>query len=423
MIASCGSTAAIGASMSSRPASSRWRRTPAAIILPLDAINETLLAELLQYSSYTTPSSRSTMTRPAPFNPARSRNEVTTGSSSARVVSRVAGGVVDDSDVAGDTIVSAVCRSRGRGDGVGDRGWCLLGGRCSVLASACRRSQEHDRDRHGGELLHKGGIWISWGGSRDFPKPTTTRYSRRHSSGIREVSVRLTWMDGAQTLSTVGIQVLGPMEVDAVRALEPRDRIALGVLVVWPRACRACRGVRGSALAGRTAIVVGQQIHICIGRLRQAIGVSADRDDVRRVSPQGRIEVTSTSSDSSVRSPTPERCGWTAKQSGLRRVRAGPIVVAGPPARRTRKMAVSLTEAARLEELRRTVEEEWLDARLGAGEHRDVAVVAPSYVDGSPCGSAGGGSSHSRSTECARDRQMLCDRSGEPDRHWSNSWV
>jgi hypothetical protein len=40
---------------------------------------------------------------------------------------------------------------------------------------------------------------------------------------------------------------------------------------------------------------------------------------------------------------------------------------AWPPAR---------TEAARLEELRRTAQEDRLDARLAAGEHRDAAIEA-----------------------------------------------
>ena len=133
----------------------------------------------------------------------------------------------------------------------------------------------------------------------------------------------MTWVDGAQTLSTVGIQVLGPMEVDSVRALGPRDRIALGVLVV-------CHGHAVHADEFAAALWPdgppaswAKQIHICIGRIRQAIGASAI-ETTSAGYRLGSIPVTSTSSDSSKMSHTPERCGWTAKRSGLRSRSGGP---------------------------------------------------------------------------------------------------
>jgi WD40 repeat protein/DNA-binding SARP family transcriptional activator len=191
-------------------------------------------------------------------------------------------------------------------------------------------------------------------------------------------------MDSAPTLSTVGIQVLGPMEVDAVRALEPRDRIALGVLVV-------CHGhaVHSDEFAAALwpdgpPSSWAKQIHICIGRLRQAIGASAIE-----TTPAGyRLAVEPTDIDAvrferDVAHARTLRLDGEAERAAFVFGRALSLW-RGRPFDELEQWPSGSTEAARLEELRRTVEEEWLDARLGAGEHRDVAVVAPSYVDAEP---------------------------------------
>ena len=280
--ASVGSTAAIGASMSSRPVSSRWRRTPAAIILPLDAINEILSGPSSpEYSSYTTPSSRSTMTRPAPFNPKRPTNEVTTGS---------------------------------------------------------------------------------------------------------------------------------------------RDRIVLGVLVV-------CHGHAVSADEFAAALWPdgppsswAEQIHICIGRLRQAIGASAIETTpagYRLTVEPGDIDFVRFERDVA----HAQRCGWTATQSGLRRVRARPSLWRGRPFEELEQWPSGSTEAARLEELRRTVEEEWLDARLGVGEHRDVAVVAPLVCRRRAAAGAPLGDPRTRSVPMRPTGRCAAFARAPAATRWSNSWV
>ena len=176
----------------------------------------------------------------------------------------------------------------------------------------------------------------------DFTKPTATGYPARHSSGIREVSVRLTWVGGAQTLSPVGIQVLGPMEVDAVRALEPRDRVALGVLVV-------CHGHAVHADEFAAALWPdgppsswAKQIHICIGRLRQAIGASAIETTpagYRLTVEPGEIDVVRFERD--VARARTLRLDGEAER-GCPGVRARPLLVARSTARRARTMAVRL---------------------------------------------------------------------------------
>ena len=47
-------------------------------------------------------------------------------------------------------------------------------------------------------------------------------------------------------------------------------------------------------------------------------------------------------------------------------------------------MVTRLSEATRLDELRRAAEEDHLDARLAAGEHREVAAVAEPLVAAEP---------------------------------------
>ncbi len=165
----------------------------------------------------------------------------------------------------------------------------------------------------------------------------------------------------------VGIQVLGPMEVDAVRALEPRDRIALGVLVV-------CLGHAVNADEFAAALWPNgppsswaKQIHICIGRLRQAIGASAIETTPAgyrlRVEP-GDIDVVRFEHD--VAHARTLRLDGEAERAALAFGRALSLW-RGRPFEELEQWPSGSIEAARLEELRRTVEEEWLDARLGAG--------------------------------------------------------
>ena len=57
---------------------------------------------------------------------------------------------------------------------------------------------------------------------------------------------------------------------------------------------------------------------------------------------------------------------------------------AGSPLEQLDGWLPARSEAARLEELRRTAEEDWLDARLAAGDHRQVAAEAEAMVNAEP---------------------------------------
>ena len=125
-------------------------------------------------------------------------------------------------------------------------------------------------------------------------------------------------------------------------------------------------------------------MQICVGRLRKVLGAAAietvaggyrltlsgdevDLDRFEQLVGRGRtLAVTG----------EPERAASTfVKALGLWRGRPFTDLDGWEPGR---------SEAATLEELRRSVEEELLDARLAAGEHRDVAVAAEALVAAEP---------------------------------------
>ena len=79
-------------------------------------------------------------------------------------------------------------------------------------------------------------------------------------------------------------------------------------------------------------------------------------------------------------------CCWRRGSRIGRRPRSGAALALwrGAPLDQLDGWLPARSEAARLEELRRTAEEDWLDARLAAGDHRQVAAEAEAMVDAEP---------------------------------------
>jgi WD40 repeat protein/DNA-binding SARP family transcriptional activator len=181
-----------------------------------------------------------------------------------------------------------------------------------------------------------------------------------------------------------GIGLLGPLMVDGGDALEPRDRITLSVLAVR-RGNAVSRDELAEALWGEQPPGSWpKQVQICIGRLRKVLGAAAietvtggyrlalDGDEVdgfqfEQLIDRGRVLRATGQVDRAAASyaralslwrgrPLEELDGWQPGQS----------------------------EAARLEELRRTAEEDWLDCRLAAGEHREVVAEAQAQAQAEP---------------------------------------
>ena len=182
----------------------------------------------------------------------------------------------------------------------------------------------------------------------------------------------------------MGIGVLGPLVVDDVVGLEPRDRAALLVLAV-----RRGQVVSPEQLADALWPEVPpqswrKQVQILIGRLRRALGPAA----VETVGGGYRLALPGEALDLVRFEELVERArGYAAtgqpdravsaldRALSLWRGRALAELDDWPPAR---------DEAARIEELRRTAEEDRLEARLEAGEHRGAAAEAEALVAAEP---------------------------------------
>ena len=184
----------------------------------------------------------------------------------------------------------------------------------------------------------------------------------------------------------VRVAVLGPLVVDggAGVSLRPRERAVLAALVLGDG-----RGVPSERLADALWVddapsTWPKQIQASIGLIRRRLGTGAvatlpdgyqltlgpDDVDVRRFEQlveRGRALV---------RSGEPDRAAATFDRAlGLWR---------GRPFEEVEHWPAAVSEAGRLEEMRRSIEEDVLVARLESGEHREVAATAELIVDAAP---------------------------------------
>ncbi len=73
----------------------------------------------------------------------------------------------------------------------------------------------------------------------------------------------------------MGVGVLGPVEVNGAAPLEPRDRMALGVLVVRHGETVTPDQFADALWADRPPSSWSKQVQICVGRLRKVLGPDA----------------------------------------------------------------------------------------------------------------------------------------------------
>lgn len=183
----------------------------------------------------------------------------------------------------------------------------------------------------------------------------------------------------------MGIRVLGPVEVDGGDALGPRDRQVLAALAV-----RSGRSVPPGEIADavwgeRPPASWPKQVQICMTRLRKVLGpasIETSPDGGYRLVP-GLLDVDLQRFEELVgrgrqlaASGEPDRAA-TAIAGALSMVR-------GDPYRTLDGWAPAASERARLTELIRSAEEDLLEARLAAGEHREVAALAVALVAQDP---------------------------------------
>ena len=180
------------------------------------------------------------------------------------------------------------------------------------------------------------------------------------------------------------VGLLGPVEVDGARPLGPRERAVVAVLALERGRSVAVDRI-ADALWGETPPPSwAKQVQICVARIRRSLGAEAvettgsgyrltlspDAVDAGRFEDllrQARLLREQEDADRAV----------VALERALRLWRGAPLAELDgwPPAR---------TEAARLLELRRVAEEDLLDARLAAGDHRSVVGEAQVQVDEEP---------------------------------------
>ena len=199
------------------------------------------------------------------------------------------------------------------------------------------------------------------------------------ASSLPAGTVRDTLMMGGPVL-----RLLGPAEVDGGSSLAPRDLALLSALAV-----RSPQLVSPSELADAVWGVAPpvswpKQVQSCIARLRNVLGTETietmrggyclrlddDDVDVRQFEvfiAQGRALIVAGDA----------LLGGNSFRRALDLWR-------GPPFAVLDRWDAARTAAARLEELHRDTEEEWLQARLVAGEHRQVAIDAEVMVQAEP---------------------------------------
>ena len=202
--------------------------------------------------------------------------------------------------------------------------------------------------------------------------------------GIDSVSLRLTDGHGTRQSGPVGVNVLGPVEVEGGASLEPRDRVVLTALVIRRGAVVSPAQLADAVWAESPPGSWSKQVQICIGRIRKVLGSTAiettgggyrlvlDDDDI----DARRFEALVERGRAMTAANEPDRAAAT-----LGRALA---LWRGTPLENLDGWLPARAEAARLEELRRSAEEEWLDARLDAGEHRELAADAEALVNAEP---------------------------------------
>jgi DNA-binding SARP family transcriptional activator/WD40 repeat protein len=181
------------------------------------------------------------------------------------------------------------------------------------------------------------------------------------------------------------IRVLGPLELEpSATPLEPRDRAALSALV--RRDFAVSPDELADAIWGEPLPATwSKQVQICIARLRKVVGP----DCIETIAGGYRLVLNDAHDLDLVRFEELIRLGrgfagtgeadraMTSYARALSLWRGHPLddVYGWPP---------GYSEAGRLEELRRQVEEDRLEAMLEAGEHRQVAAEAESLASAEP---------------------------------------
>jgi DNA-binding SARP family transcriptional activator/WD40 repeat protein len=182
----------------------------------------------------------------------------------------------------------------------------------------------------------------------------------------------------------MAVRVLGPIELDGDSSLSPRARTALCALVLRRPQAISLDELADASWGPTPPTTWPKQLQATIGHLRKALPtgmVVTCPGGYRLDLPHGDVDVDAfddgvARARSFAASGEPDRA-VSAYSRSLALWRGDPFVD-------LHEWAGAASEVARLTELRSTCEEDLLDARLAAGEHRSVASDARKLLEQDP---------------------------------------
>lgn len=182
----------------------------------------------------------------------------------------------------------------------------------------------------------------------------------------------------------MAVRVLGPIELDGDSSLSPRARTALCALVLRRPLAVSLDELADASWGPALPTTWPKQLQATIGHLRKALpkdAVVTCPGGYRLDLPHGEVDVDAfddgvARARSFAASGEPDRA-VSAYSRSLALWRGDPFV-------ELREWEGAASEVARLTELRSTCEEDLLDARLAAGEHRSVASDARKLLEQDP---------------------------------------
>jgi DNA-binding SARP family transcriptional activator/WD40 repeat protein len=183
----------------------------------------------------------------------------------------------------------------------------------------------------------------------------------------------------------VGIGFLGPLQIEGgATSLSPRDRTVLSALAVHPGEALTSDRLADALWGEEPPASWSKVVHGCVMRLRKSLGAAAIETNAGGY----RLTVIGDDLDTQRFEAMLER-GRRLAATGAPERAASTLASAltlwrGAPFEDLDGWAPGRSEAARLEELRRSAEEDLLDARLASGEHREVAAEGEARVSEEP---------------------------------------
>ena len=183
----------------------------------------------------------------------------------------------------------------------------------------------------------------------------------------------------------MGIGLLGPLQIEGgATSLSPRDRAVLTALAVHPGEVMTTDRLADALWGEEPPASWSKVVHGCVMRLRRSLGRAA----IETAAGGYRLAVNGDDLDTQRFEAMVER-GRELAATGAPERAASTLAGAlslwrGAPFEDLDGWAPGRSEAARLEELRRSTEEDLLEARLASGEHREVAAAGEARVGEEP---------------------------------------